>query len=195
MNWYSNIKNIDSGAIATWEDKGTTVGFNVQVYSPDFNLKYYLRSASAGAYTIQGTAHNTGWRFEIPAADTANFTEGKWFFDAIAIKATDATKIYKLGETGTFTVNQTLIYTGTAGKIDPRTPDQIERDNIQAALSKFNDGAASYSIGNRTFTRVDMSKLRERLHDLIPICLRQEKEQMLSQGKGSPFRIRSTFQN
>ena len=86
-------------------------------------------------------------------------------------------------------VKQSHAYTGTAGKIDTRSPNQVDRDNIIAALRKFNDGGQEYSIGNRTYKRVDMDKLRTRLGDLNAICLREERAEKLSQGLGTGLKL------
>ena len=184
--WVSGIpKIINAGSTIKWRDEATTVPIDQQVTSTDWTLTYYLRSAEAGALTVVSSAYNTGFETTISATASSELGEGVWFFEAIATKGSEVHSL----TTGKITVKQTLSYTGTAGKIDPRTPNQIERDNIQAALRKFNDGAQEYSIGNRTYKRVSMNDLRTRLHDLIPICLREEKAEKLSQGLGTGLRL------
>ena len=184
--WVSGIpKIINAGSTIKWRDKTTTVPIDQQVTSTDWTLTYYLRSAEAGALTVVSSAYNTGFETTISATASSELGEGVWFFEAIATKGSEKHSL----TTGKITVKQTLSYTGTAGKIDPRTPNQIERDNIQAALRKFNDGAQEYSIGNRTYKRVSMNDLRTRLNDLIPICLREEKAEKLSQGLGTGLKL------
>ena len=184
--WVSGIpKIINAGSTVKWRDEATTVPFDQQVTSTDWTLTYYLRSAEAGALTVVSSAYNSGFETTISASASAELGEGIWFYEAIATKGLEKHSL----STGKITVKQTLSYTGTAGKIDFRTPNQIERDNIQAALSKFNDGTQEYSIGNRTYKRVDMDKLRTRLFDLIPICLREEKAEKLKQGLGTGLKL------
>ena len=184
--WVSNIpKIINAGTTQRWEDEPTTVPINQNITSAEWTLTYYLRSKDAGALTVVGTESGTKFLFTITAAQSAELGEGTWYYEAIARKQHET---HSLG-TGKLTVKQSLAYTGVAGKVDPRTPNQIERDNIQAALSKFNDGGQEYSIGNRTYKRIDIDKLRTRYFDLIAICLREEREEKLSQGRGSGLKI------
>ena len=184
--WVSGIpKIINAGSTIKWRDEATTVPIDQQVTSTDWTLTYYLRSAEAGALTVVSSAYNTGFETTISATASSELGEGVWFFEAIATKGSEKHSL----TTGKITVKQTLSYTGTAGKIDPRTPNQIDRDNIIAALRKFNDGAQEYSIGNRTYKRVAMNDLRTRLNDLIPICLREEKAEKLSQGLGTGLKL------
>ncbi len=184
--WVSGIPKVfNAGSTIKWRDEVATVPFDQQVTSTDWTLTYYFRSAEAGALTVVSSAYNSGFETTVSATASAELGEGIWFYEAIATKGLEK---HSLGS-GKITVKQTLSYTGTAGKIDPRTPNQIERDNIIAALRKFNDGGQEYSIGNRTFKRVDMDKLRTRLADLNAICLREAKAEKLSQGLGTGLKL------
>ena len=184
--WVSKIPSvITAGSTIKWRDESTTVDFDQQVTSSDWTLKYYLRSKDVEAHTVTASAYNTGFQSVISASDSAAFTEGDWTYAAEVSKGSEKFII----STGTIFVKQSHAYTGTAGKIDTRSPNQVDRDNIIAALRKFNDGGQEYSIGNRTYKRVDMDKLRTRLGDLNAICLREERAEKLSQGLGTGLKL------
>jgi len=184
--WVSNIPNvIAAGTTIKWRDEETTVPFDQQVTSSDWTLTYYLRSTDLEAHTVIASAYGNGFESTIAASASEGFTEGNWTYEAIASKGSEK---HRLGF-GYITVKQSLQYQGTAGKIDTRSPNQVDRDNIIAALRKFNDGGQEYSIGNRTFKRVDMDKLRTRLADLNAICLREAKAEKLSQGLGTGLKL------
>nr|BAR26511.1 unnamed protein product [uncultured Mediterranean phage uvMED]BAR26532.1 unnamed protein product [uncultured Mediterranean phage uvMED] len=184
--WVSTIPSvITAGSTIKWRDEATTVDFDQQVTSSDWTLKYYLRSRDIEAHTVTASAYGSGFESVISASDSAAFTEGNWTYAAEVSKGSEK---FIIGD-GKIYIKQTHAYTGTAGKIDTRSPNQVDRDNIIAALRKFNDGAQEYSIGNRTYKRVDMDKLRTRLGDLNQICLREAKEEKLSQGLGTGLRL------
>ena len=185
MGWQSDFPAVvTANTTIKWRDEQTTVPFNETISSTEgWALTYYLRTnvAASEGLTVVGSTYTSGWEFTISATDSASFDAGNWVYDAIATKGSEK---YRLGG-GSFEVKQSLIYTGTPAQIDTRTQNQKDRDNIIAALRKFEDGAQSYSIGGRSFTRVDIDKLRTRLSDLITICLREEAAEKLSQGRGS----------
>ena len=188
MAWVSDFPTVvTANTTIKWRDEATTVPFDVTVSSSEgWTLTYYLRTNTFGkGHIAVGNAYNSGWEFTIAASDTANFISGNWIYDVIATKGLEK---HSLGS-NSFLVKNSLIYTGTPAKIDRRTQNQIDRDNIIAALRKFNDGATEYSIGNRTYKRVDMDKLRTRLADLNAICLREERAEKLSQGIGTGLKL------
>ncbi len=188
MAWVSDFPTVvTANTTIKWRDEATTVPFDVTVSSSNgWTLTYYLRTNTFGeGHIAVGSAYNSGWEFTIAASDTVNFDSGNWIYEAIATKGIEK---FSLGS-NKFTVKESLIYTGSPAKIDRRTQNQIDRDNVIAALRKFNDGATEYSIGNRTYKRVDMDKLRTRLADLNTICLREERAEKLSQGIGTGLKL------
>ena len=190
MAWSSDIPAvIPAGTTIKWRDPSATVPFDETATSADWTLTYYLRSSAPDAHTVVGTAHNSGWEFVISATDSAGFDEGKWGWEAILIKGDDK---HRIGH-GDIEVKQTLIYTGTAGVLETRTRNEIDRDNIEIALRKFNDGVQEYTIGNRTFKRVHMNDLRVRLQELKSICNREKAAQTQAQGLGRPDTVGIRF--
>lgn len=190
MAWSSDIPSeFPAGTTITWRDPSAIVPFDQTATSTDWTLTYYLRSSVAGAHTIVGSAHNSGWELVVSAADSAAFNEGRWAWEAILSKGSDK---YKIGS-GDVEVKQTLSYSGTAGVIETRTQNEIDRDNIAIALRKFNDGVQEYTIGNRTFKRVHMNDLRVRLAELKAVCNRDKQAQLQKQGLGNPRNLAVRF--
>tara|TARA_R100001594_G_scaffold84619_1_gene119126 strand:+ start:58 stop:627 length:570 start_codon:yes stop_codon:yes gene_type:complete len=184
--WVSKIPSIvAAGTTITWRDDDTTVPFDQNATSADWTLTYYLRSAVSGAHTAIGSAYNSGWQVTISATDSANFYDGSWSWEAVVSKGSEK---FRLGQ-GTIEVRQSLSYTGTAGAIDTRSQNKIDRDNIKIALRKFADGMQEYSIGGRTFKRVNIVDLQSELKRLNAIVIREDIAEKVAQGLGNPTRF------
>ena len=187
MTWVSSFPAVITAATTvTWEDGSATVGFDESATSPDWTLTYYLRTntASEGA-TVVGSAYSSGWRFTIASSVTTNFDKGDWIWAAVASKGSES---YQLA-TGEFKVKQSLVYTGTPAALDNRTQNEIDRDNIKAALRKFSDGAQEYSVGGRTYKRVDIEKLHIELNRINQEIFRENDAEKIKQGLGSGKRV------
>ena len=187
MTWVSSFPAVITAATTvTWEDGSATVGFDESATSPDWTLTYYLRTntASEGA-TVVGSAYNQGWRFTIASSVTTNFDKGDWIWAAVASKGSES---YQLA-TGEFKVKQSLVYTGTPAAIDNRTDNEKARDNIKTALTKFADGAQEYSVGGRTYKRVDIEKLHIELDRIKQEIFRENDAEKIKQGLGSGKRV------
>ena len=184
--WVSKIPSIvAAGTTITWRDDDTTVPFDQNATSADWTLTYYLRSAVSGAHTVTGSAYNNGWELVISAADSASFYDGEWSWEAVVSKGSEK---FRLGQ-GTIEVKQSLSYTGTAGAIDTRSQNKIDRDNIKAALRKFQDGMQEYSIGGRTYKRIHRNDLAAELDRLNGIVMREDIAEKVAQGLGNPSRF------
>tara|TARA_R100001443_G_scaffold18113_4_gene28851 strand:- start:984 stop:1559 length:576 start_codon:yes stop_codon:yes gene_type:complete len=190
--WRSDLPSVIAiGTTVKWRDEAAVVPFNESATSSDWTLTYYLRTnvAAGEGHTVAGSAYSTGWEFTISASDSAGFDAGDWTWEALLTKGSEK---YRLGY-GEFEVKQTLSYTGTPVAIDNRTQNEKDRDNIEAALRKFEDGAQEYSIGNRTFKRVQMKDLRIRLSELKAVCFREKTAALLAQGLGNPRNLHVRF--
>ena len=157
---------IVAGTTIEWVDEATTAGINETISSPDWTLEYYLRTNTASeGHTVTGTqyANSTGWQFTISSTDSANFDAGNWFWAARAFKSG---KVFEIG-TGELEVKQSLQYSGTPAAIDNRTQTEKDLDAVTACIRAIiEDKAQEYSIGNRTFKRVDIKELRAREAEL-----------------------------
>ena len=78
-------KQVRAGDLIQWRDNSTTDAFGDPISSQDWTVTYYLRTntASEGA-TVSSTVYTDGWQFSIPAATSANFDAGDWYFQAVA---------------------------------------------------------------------------------------------------------------
>ena len=55
------------------------------------------------------------------------------------------------------------------------------------------DKAQEYSIGNRTFKRIDIKELRELRKELISRVFSEKRYSLISQGKGDPKNLYVRF--
>ena len=183
-------KQIYAGTTIKWRDDAAVGPLNESITSSDWTLTYYLRTnTNHEGHTVVGTSYGSGWEFTISATDSAGFDAADWFFYAEATKGSEK---FTLGS-GRFEVLASLAYTGQPGAFDGRTAAEKERDDIEAALSKFKDGAQEYSIGNRTFKRVAMADLQMRLNRLNAIIVRERKAAMIANGLGDPHSLYVRF--
>tara|TARA_R100001510_G_C7636092_1_gene194233 strand:- start:864 stop:1433 length:570 start_codon:yes stop_codon:yes gene_type:complete len=185
-------KKIYAGTTIKWRDDAAVGPLNESITSGtgNWSLTYYLRTnTNHEGHTVVGTSYGTGWEFAISATDSAGFDSGNWFFYAEASKGSEK---FTLGN-GQLEVFASLAYTGQPGAFDGRTAAEKERDDIEAALAKFKDGAQEYSVGNRTFKRVAMADLQMRLNRLNAIIVRERKAAMIANGLGDPHSLYVRF--
>ena len=184
---------IVAGTTIEWVDEATTAGINETISSPDWTLEYYLRTNTGGeGHTVTGTqyANSTGWQFTISSTDSANFDAGNWFWAARAFKSG---KVFEIG-TGELEVKQSLQYTGTPTPIDNRTQTEKDLDAVTACIrALIEDKAQEYSIGNRTFKRIDIKELRVREAELKSRVFSEKRYSLKSQGLGDPKNLYVRF--
>ena len=184
---------IVAGTTIEWVDEATTAGINETISSPDWTLEYYLRTNTASeGHTVTGTqyANSTGWQFIISSTDSANFDAGNWFWAARAFKSG---KVFEIG-TGELEVKQSLQYSGTPAAIDNRTQTEKDLDAVTACIRAIiEDKAQEYSIGNRTFKRVDIKELRAREAELKSRVASEKRYSYISQGLGDPKNLYVRF--
>ena len=148
--WKSDLPyEITAGTTIKWVDESTTRGLNQVISSPDWTLKYYLRTNKlGGAYTATGTQYqsSTGWEFTISASDTGSLEPGE------------------------------------------------DLDECTAAIRAIvKDKAAEYSIGNRTFKRVNLKELRDREAELKARVFSEKRYDLKAQGLGDPKNLYVSF--
>ena len=109
-----------------------------------------------------------------------------WFYQIRAVKSGDEVTLYE----GQVEVKAQLTYSGTPGAFDGRTQAQIDLDNVTAAIrSIISDKAKEYSIGGRTFKRLDLPELRARESQLKAEVVRERKANMIANGLGNPHSL------
>jgi FixJ family two-component response regulator len=63
-------------------------------------------------------------------------------------------------------------------------------ESVQSAIRTIvSDKAKAYSIGGRSFTRLDLSELRERESQLKAEVVRERKANMIANGLGNPHSL------
>ena len=185
--WKSDLPSeIVAGTTIEWVDEATTAGINETISSPDWTLEYFLRTNTASeGHIATGTqySNSTGWQFTISATDSAGFAAGDWFWSARAFKSG---KVFEIGS-GELVVKQSLQYTGTPAAIDNRTQTEIDLDAVTAAIRAIiADKAAKYSIGGRSFERINLPELRAREAELKARVFSEKRYSLKSQGLGDP---------
>ena len=184
---------IVAGTTIEWVDEATTAVINKTISSPDWTLEYYLRTNTASeGHTVTGTqyANSTGWQFTISSTDSANFDAGNWFWAARAFKSSD---VFEIGS-GELEVKQSLQYSGTPTAIDNRTQTEKDLDAVTACIrALIEDKAQEYSIGNRTFKRIDIKELRAREAELKSRVATEKRYSYISQGLGDPKNLYVRF--
>ena len=184
---------IIAGTTIEWVDEATTAGINETISSPDWTLEYYLRTNTASeGHTATGTQYSesTGWQFTISATDSAGFAAGNWFWSVRAFKGA---KVFEIGS-GELIVKQSLQYTGTPAAIDNRTQNEKDLDAVNAAIrAMVEDKAQEYSIGNRTFKRIDLDKLENLQAKLKSRVASEKRYSLISQGLGDPKNLYVRF--
>ena len=192
--WKSDLPSvITAGTTIEWVDEATTAGINETISSPDWTLEYYLRTnAGNEGHIATGTqySNSTGWQFTISATDSAGFIAGNWFWVARAFNSDD---VFEIGS-GELIVKQSLQYTGTPAAIDNRTQTEKDLDAVTACIrALIEDKAQEYSIGNRTFKRIDIKDLRAREAELKSRVASEKRYSYISQGLGDPKNLYVRF--
>ena len=79
---------IRAGDFIQWNIPASQDYYGNSISSPDWSVVYYLRTNTGpvGA-TISSSVYNDGFKFEIASNVTATFTEGDWYYQAIANKS------------------------------------------------------------------------------------------------------------
>jgi hypothetical protein len=178
---------IRAGDTVKWRDDAGTDNLGNAIDSGSWTLTYYLRTntASEGA-TVVGSAYGTGWEFTLAAATSAGFDAGTWYWQAVA---TSGSEKVTLGA-GQLQVLAALEYSGTPGAFDGRSQAQQDLDAVQAAIRGIISGQAKqYSIGNRSFTKLDLGELMERESRLKAEVKREQMADLINNGQGNPHNL------
>lgn len=176
-----------AGDTVQWRVDATRDNLGNAVDSSSWTLTYYLRTntASEGA-TVVGSAYGAGWEFTLTAAASAGLAAGDYYWQAIATSGSDSLTI----GAGQLEVLAALEYSGTPAAYDGRTQAQQDLDAVQAAIRAIISGQAKqYSIGNRSFTKLDLAQLMERESMLKAEVKREQKAALIANGLGNPHNL------
>jgi hypothetical protein len=178
---------IRAGDTVKWRDEAGTDNLGNAIDSASWSLSYLLRTntASEGA-TVVGVAYGTGWEFTLAAATSAGFDAGTWYWQAVATSGSDKVTL----GAGQLQVLAALEYSGTPGAFDGRSQAQQDLDAVQAAIrALISGGAKQYTIGSRSFTKVDLSDLMERESRLKAEVKREQMAELINNGLGNPHNL------
>ena len=180
-----------AGETIRWRHGASVNNLGDPVTNADYSLTFYLRSNREGqGKTIVGSTYGTGWEFVLSASDSSGMDAGDWIYQAIASKSDDTVTLAQ----GRFVVKESLAYSGTAYAYDPRTETEKELDLFVAAIKALGtDKAQSYTIGTRTFTRIDLADLIQRESQLRARLKREQRSSLRAQGLGDPNRLHVRF--
>jgi len=150
---------IRAGDIAQWRIDSTEDVFGNTISSPDWTVKYYLRTARPKGATITGSAYaGGGWEFTIASSVTTDFSAGDWYYQAVADKGGNEKQTIF---TGSFEVLEGLSYTGTPAFYDGRTQLEKDLETIETAIRNIISGGGiqEYKIGARSAKKYELSEL------------------------------------
>lgn len=170
-----------------WTADPATDNLGNEITSGNWTLTYYLRTnaASEGA-TVVGTADGAGWTFTLAAATSAGFDTGQWYWQAIATSGSEKLTV----GAGQLDVLAALSYAGTPGAFDGRSQAQQDLDAVQAAIRAIvSAGAKQYTIGSRSFTKLDLGELMERESKLKAEVKREQMADLIANGLGNPHNL------
>ena len=183
-------QTIRAGDFIQWNIPASQDYYGNSISSPDWSVVYYLRTnlGPLGA-TINSSAYNDGFKFEIASNVTEAFPAGDWFYQAVANKSgAEKQTIY----TGNFKVLEGLSYSGTPVNYDGRSQVEKDLEVIQTAIRNIISGGAiqEYKIGTRTAKKYELSELIMLEARYKAELVREKQAELIDNGLGNP---RATF--
>lgn len=169
-----------SGETSSWDDLATTDSLGASVTSGAYALTYEFRGPVS--LTLTAAAQGDGWRTSLSATNSATLTPGTYFWQAIATKS-GAKLVLKSGRV---VVSASLAGVSTA-PYDGRTQAEKDLSDTQAAIRALaKGGVKSYTIGNRSLTKLDLPELLTLESKLKYEVAREQKADMIKNGLGNP---------
>jgi len=178
----------------------------------------WLRGSGAGAgIEVQGVDTGDGWLIELLPGTTSLMAAGEWQLqvvctvDAALLTTLDGEYVTTAGGDplstigapittgrGSFTVRQSLAFSGSAGAFDDRSQAQKDLDAIEEAIRALVSGAVEYQIGSlgnggRKVRRVDLPELIKWRDRLKAEVAREKRAEMIAQGLGDPRKLYVRF--
>ena len=184
-------KKIIAGDYIQWTLNATQDHFGNEIASPDWTVVYYLRTNKQqfGA-TVTSTAYQNGFKFTIASNVSQNFSEGIWYYQAMANKSGNERQTIAQGQ---IEVIASTLYTGNnPAAFDGRTQLRKDFDAIEATIRAIGSGEAvqEYKIGNRSLKKYELAELimlRDRYkRDLVKA---KKKAQKIANGLGNPHNL------
>jgi hypothetical protein len=179
-------KQINKGDSLAWKDDSTIDELGNTVDSSSWTLAYIF--AGATSLTLNSSSDESGWQTSITATDSGTLTPGVYYWQAIA---TNGSQKKTLGR-GRIEVLPSLV--GAANGFDGRSQNRKDLDSVQAAIRAIvSGGTQEYTIGNRSFRKIDLPALMERESKLKFDVAQEEKSESIKNGLGNPHRLGVRF--
>jgi len=179
---------IRAGDTIKWRDIPGADNLGNVISSSDYSLTYYLRTnTSTEGATVVGSAYGTGWEITIAAATSSDFSDGQWYWQAVATKTGSTVTM----GSGQLTVLRSLSYTGTPLAVDGRSQAEQDLNAVQAAIRAIVAGgvAKEYTIGNRNLKKYDMADLLQLESKLKAEVKREQMADLIANGLGNPHNL------
>jgi hypothetical protein len=179
---------IRAGDTIQWRDIPGADNLGNVISSSDYTLTYYLRTnTSTEGATVVGSAYGTGWELTIAAATSTDFSNGQWYWQAVATKTGSTVTM----GSGQLTVLRSLSYTGTPLAVDGRSQAEQDLAAVQAAIRAIVAGgvAKEYTIGNRNLKKYDMADLLQLESKLKAEVKREQMADLIANGLGNPHNL------
>lgn len=176
---------IRAGDSYSWIERPGVTSIGEDIEAPTWAATLYLRfNKSAEAATIVGSSRaDGGWDFTIPAATSAGFDAGQWFYQLVATYSGQKVTL----RSGGLLVDASMEYTGSAAAFDGRSQAEKDLEAVQTAIRTIiSKGAKQYTIGSRSYTAADLGQLMDREAQLKAIVAREKAADKIAQGLGDP---------
>lgn len=178
-------KELLAGDSKSWDDDPSSDNLGNSIDS-SWTLTYYLRGKSS--LNLTASAQGSGWRTAITATQSAELIPGVYYWQAQAVSG--STKV-TLG-TGQLKILPNLSAAGE--NYDGRSQARKDLDSVQAAIRSIAaSGIAEYTINGRQARKLDLPALILLESKLKVDVVREEKAEMIKNGKGDPHTLYVRF--
>ena len=178
---------IRAGDFIQWKLNATNDVYGNPISSPDWTVSYFLRTNKSKVGTsVQSTADGDDFKFEIPSSTTVQFSQGDWFYQAVASKSGNQKQTIA---TGKFTVLPSLEFTGTTPRpFDGRSDTRKTLDLINKAIDDMvaNGGVQEYKIGTRSAKKYELGELYILRTKYLAQLRLEEQAETMANGLGNP---------
>jgi len=178
---------IRAGDFIQWKLNATNDVYGNPISSPDWTVSYFLRTNKSKVGTsVQSTADGDDFKFEIPSSTTVQFSQGDWFYQAVASKSGNQKQTIA---TGKFKVLPSLEFTGTTPRpFDGRSDTRKTLDLINKAIDDIvaNGGVQEYKIGTRSAKKYELGELYILRTKYLAQLRLEEQAETMANGLGNP---------
>lgn len=179
-------KQINKGDSLAWKDDSTIDELGNTIDSSEWALSYVF--AGATSLTLVSSNDGSGWATSITAAESGALAAGFYYWQAIATKNTEKKTLGR----GRVEILPSLV--GASDGYDGRTQARKDLESVQAAIRALvTGGSKEYTIGNRSFKKIDLAELMVLESKLKFDVVQEEKQEAIKNGLGNPHRLGVRF--